>query len=178
MTRKPFHIIAIAAITLDGRIARHKNHFSDWTSKEDKKVFHKLLRGCDAVIVGRNTYTAAWKPLQKRKCIILTHHVKSIQKEGDHIFLRPTKRRLEQIISEMKWKRIALLGGSGAYTYFLKQRLIDEFIITLEPLLFGAGISLIQESIPFRTSPRFHLLSLKKLNTQGSLLLRYRVKNS
>ena len=37
---------AYAAVTLDGKIAKHTRHFSDWTSKEDKKLeFVHTLNG-------------------------------------------------------------------------------------------------------------------------------------
>jgi riboflavin biosynthesis pyrimidine reductase len=57
--------IAIAAITLDGKIAKHSKHFSSWTSKEDKQFLHAILDACDVIIVGNSTYQMAKKPFTK-----------------------------------------------------------------------------------------------------------------
>src|SRR3989344_3938064 len=67
--------IAVAAVTIDGKIALHSKHFTNWTSKEDKTFLHKILDKCDVIIVGHNTYDIARKPLSKRNCIVLTSKV-------------------------------------------------------------------------------------------------------
>ena len=48
--------IVIAAVTIDGKIAKGPNHMSNWTSKEDKVFMRALLAKSDVVIVGNNTY--------------------------------------------------------------------------------------------------------------------------
>ena len=42
---KPLYT-AVAAITLDGKIARNSKHHSSWTSREDKVFLHKILDKC------------------------------------------------------------------------------------------------------------------------------------
>ena len=64
--------IAIAAVTLDGKIAKNKDHVSDWTSPEDKVFMRALLDKSDVIIVGNNTYKTAIAPLSKRNCIVLS----------------------------------------------------------------------------------------------------------
>jgi dihydrofolate reductase len=71
--------IAVAAVTIDGKIARHPAHFSNWTSKEDKSFLHEFLDACDCIIVGRKTYELAKEPLSKRRCVVLTRRVKGIE---------------------------------------------------------------------------------------------------
>src|SRR3989338_2902841 len=70
--------IAIAATTLDGKIALERDHFSDWTSPEDKAFMRKLLDEADVIVVGNNTYKTAEKPLSRRNCIVLTSSIAAV----------------------------------------------------------------------------------------------------
>ena len=58
--------IAIAAVTIDGKIALDAHSGSAWTSREDKDFLHDMLDTSDVVVVGNNTYKAAIEPLSKR----------------------------------------------------------------------------------------------------------------
>ena len=174
--------IAIAAMTLDGKIARHKNHMSNWTSKEDKVFMHALLDKCDAIIVGNNTYKTAIKPLSKRNCIVLTHSKvlppmgegvpRSGTDEGFLTYINPQKSDIKKLIRVLNYKTIAILGGAQTYSYCLKNNLLDGLYLTIEPLVFGKGINLIADDI--QLDKKFKLIFSKKLNKQGSLLLYYK----
>ena len=56
----PEEIILIAAVTVDGFIARHNNEITNWT--KDLKLFKKQTLG-HTVIVGSNTYDTLSKDL-------------------------------------------------------------------------------------------------------------------
>lgn len=182
--------IAIAAITLDGRIAATSRHPSDWTSIEDKKFLHQMLNGCDVILVGNNTYKTAKGPLSKRNCIVFTSAVPSspgkermpegqersnryiYQKSKNLLYINPAKTDIKKFIEQKNYKKIAILGGAQIYSYCLENNLLDELYLTIEPLVFGKGISLF-ESKKFITYS-FKLSSFKKLNPQGTLLLHYK----
>ena len=165
---------AYAAVTLDGKIAKHTRHFSDWTSKEDKNLFQKNLAKADLVIAGMNTYKTAKKPLSKRNCIVLTRSVKKTKQEKPNIlFCNPKGRHPKEIIKENGYKNIAIIGGSEIYSFVLKERMMDELCLTIEPVIFGEGIPLFSEEVRRRA---FELKSVKKLNARGTLYLVYRVK--
>jgi dihydrofolate reductase len=164
--------IAIAAVTIDGKIALHSKHFTNWTSKEDKVFLHEILDTCDLVLVGRNTYEIARKPLSKRNCIVLTTKIDKIKQVNERLlFCNPKRVDLEKLVRERAYKKIAVLGGSQAYTYCLEKKLLDEIFLTIEPLVFGLGLNLFQTN-RFRLK-KFKLRSVKRLNPQGSLLLHY-----
>src|ERR1035437_1290773 len=109
---KPTYI-AIAAITLDGKIAKGPNHMSDWTSKEDKVFMRALLDKCDVIIVGNNTYKTAIAPLSKRNCIVLTHSKvlppmgegvpQSGTDEGFLTYINPQKSDIKKLIRDCKY---------------------------------------------------------------------------
>lgn len=164
--------IALAAITLDGKIARHENHMSDWTSKEDKKVLHKELDKGDVIIVGNNTYTTARKQLSKRNCIVLTRSVRKPRKANNRLlYCNPKNTDLKELIQTLGYKRVCILGGAETYNFCLKKNILDELYLTIEPLVFGEGISVFSEK---QKRGEFTLVSVKRLNKRGSILLRYR----
>lgn len=174
---------AFAAITLDGKIARKKNELSfNWTSKEDQKIFQAQLKKFDAVVVGRHTFQTAKARLLKRNTIVLTSLVKTAEETYPHVWMVNYKKvNLKKFIGSLKFNNIAILGGGKVYGYCLQNKLLDELYLTIEPIVFGKGINFFASFSPsplqkgraregFKT---FKLLSIKKLNKQGSILLRY-----
>ena len=109
--------IAIAAITIDGRIAKNSHHFSNWTSVEDKNFLHAILDICDVVLVGNSTYK--WpKPLSKRNCIVLTRSLENKDKRG-LTYLDPNKHPASTY--KNMGIKIAILGGTQIYSYCLEK---------------------------------------------------------
>ncbi|OGG49206.1 hypothetical protein A3C18_02195 [Candidatus Kaiserbacteria bacterium RIFCSPHIGHO2_02_FULL_54_11b] len=162
--------VAIAATTIDGKIALDQGHFSDWTSKEDKDFLHEMLDKSDVVVVGNNTYKTAIEPLSKRNCIVFTASVATSERKNDLlIYCNPASSDCLPLME--KYERVAILGGTQTYTYFLENDLLDEIYLTIEPIVFGRGLNLFETKEPFET--RFKLESTKQLNETGSLLLHY-----
>jgi len=117
MSRSKF--IALAAMTLDGRIARKAGEFTNWTSAEDKAQLHRELDSADAIVVGRTTYTTAREALSKRRCIIFTRSTIVCKEENDLVtYLNPAVVGVEQFCKEKNYSRVAVLGGTETYTYF------------------------------------------------------------
>lgn len=163
--------IAIAACTIDGKIALDANHFSDWTSPEDKDLLHEFLDKADVIVVGNNTYKTAIEPLSKRNCIVLTSSVATTERKSDKLLLwNPATVPYASVLQNTAI--VAVLGGTQTYTYFLEQGLLDEIYLTIEPLIFGRGLDLFESSKDLTT--HFKLISTKQLNESGSLLLHYK----
>ena len=168
MNKKPIYL-GIAATTLDGRIALNSHHFSNWTSKEDKEFLHAILDTCDLILVGNSTYKMAKKPLSKRNCLVFTHSLSNKTSLSNLVYINPAKQSVKKYIEKMKYKRVGILGGAQIYSYCLANKLLNELYLTIEPISFGVGISLFET----KKQTRWQLKSVKKLNRQGSLLLRY-----
>lgn len=166
--KKP-NYLAIAATTIDGRIAKNSHHFSNWTSKEDKDFLHAILDTCDVILVGRSTYDMAKKPLSKRNCIVLTRQTENKKNKPGLTYLDPARQSLTDLIKKLGYKKIGILGGEQIYSYCLEKNLLTELFLTIEPVSFGFGLSL------FKTKKlaRWKLKSIKKLNKKGSILLHY-----
>ena len=161
-------IILIAAVTADGFIARDSNQLADWTSKEDKQVFVGLTKQAGVMIMGRNTYETIGRALPGRKTIVYT------SKPLDNAEVQVTQAEPSELISQLAkegFEEVAICGGQQIYDLFLSKGLVDEIYLTIEPKIFGSGISLALSS----NDLDLHLLESDKLN-DDTLLLRYEVK--
>ena len=168
------HYFALAAMTIDGYIARYPGHDSNWTSEEDTRHLHEMEDKADVLLLARTSYEIAKKRLAKRKCIVLTSKVNGLEEKGNALYVNPEKTDLGKIVREKGYKKVCVLGGRGAYNYALKKGLLDEIYLTVEPIVFGEGIGMFSEKTETK---RFSLVSVKKLNNKGSLLLRYKKKS-
>lgn len=164
--------IALAAATIDGKIAKNPQHFSNWTSPEDKIFLRRELDRSDLIIVGRNTYETARKPLSRRNCIVLTTQVKKVSVEKPNlVLLNPKTANLKTFIKNLGYQTVAVLGGARTYSYCAGRGMLDELYLTIEPISFGGGISLFADIKP--KQKKWQLVSTKKLNQRGTLLLHY-----
>lgn len=165
---------AVAAVSIDGRIAAYQGQNTAWTSKEDKRFLHKFLDQSDVVLVGRTTYEIARKPLSRRNCIVLTSRVKnSIRKNPRLLFCNPGCIDLFSLVQRQGYKKVAVLGGQKVYSFCLQQNLLNELYLTIEPVVFAHGLNLFE--IKGSKITKFKLINFKKLNSKGSLLLHYKI---
>jgi dihydrofolate reductase len=165
------NISAIAAITIDGKIARHAGHFTDWTSPEDKTFLRSLLDKSDVVVIGNNTYKTAEGPLSKRNCIVFSRAVFDMERRRDNLayYNADGPSPIETILEP--YRTVALLGGTQVYSYFLERNLVDDLYLTIEPVVFGNGLAIFECKNEAMAS--FRLASVKELNQKGTVLLHY-----
>ena len=163
---------AIAAVTIDGKIALDPSHFSDWTSKEDKDFLHETLAAVDVIVVGNNTYKTAVGPLSKRNCIVFTASVSTSEHKSETLtYCNPVSSDCVPLLE--KYETVAVLGGTKTYTWFLENDLLDELYLTIEPIVFVRGLNLFESSKDI--SAQLKLESTKQLNEKGTLLLHYEI---
>ena len=165
------NISAIVAATIDGKIARHAGHFTDWTSPEDKTFLRSLLDQSDVVVIGNSTYKTAEGPLSKRNCIVFTRSVHDTERRRDDLlyYNADGPSPIETVIEP--YRAVALLGGTQVYSYFLDRNLIDDLYLTIEPVVFGSGLDIFE--CENKAMARFHLAAVKELNQRGTVLLHY-----
>ncbi len=163
--------VAYVASSIDGRISFAARKQPDWTSKEDWKFFQASIAKADAVIVGRNTYLAVKERLDRRRTFVLTSRVRKASDKGSVTFVNPKKVSLKDLFKP--FRTVATLGGAGVYQLMLDQGLMDELFVTVEPLIFGRGTPMFDGG---KKTSKLKLLSIRKLNKRGTLLLRYRSK--
>jgi len=161
-------VTLIMASSLDGKIAKNKDHFANWTSKEDKQVFIQTSKDFGMIMMGYNTFKTFPKPLKDRLNVVFSENAEE-NIEGVKWVKGEPEKVLEEL-EKMGFKKALLGGGTGLNTLFLQKKLINEIILTVEPKIFGSGLSLFNDDFDIN----LELLELKKIN-DNSYLVRYKV---
>ncbi len=166
------HMIPVTmmmAITVDGKIAKDKTQFANWTSKEDKKLFVEISKAHGVIMMGENTFKTFPSPLPNRLNVVFSHQENPPEIEGVKWVSGEPIKVLEEL-EEMGYKSALLGGGAFLNSLFLEKKLINEIILTVEPKIFGEGLSLFNKDL----DADLKLLEFKKLN-DNTLMLRYQV---
>lgn len=173
--RKVFLYIAMS---LDGFIARTDDDIS-WLSIADKDGedygYAAFTAGIDTYIVGRKTYdivmklTGSFPQAEQFDCYILTHTPRDT--EGKAKFYTGDPVAFIRELQTKPGKHIYCDGGAEIVQLFLQNKLVDEMIITILPILLGDGKRLFKGNFPEQ--------SLKQTDTRtfdnGVVQLRYEV---
>ncbi len=174
MRKLKYHV----ASTLDGFIA-HTDHTVDGFVPEGEHVtdyLESLKNDYDIVLMGRRTYEFGFQfgvtnPYPWMKQYVIS---RSMDKSPD-ANVELVSENVFDLVRELKrgaGKDIYLCGGADLAAKFLAEDLIDEIILKLNPVLFGAGIPLFSGA-----NKRTYLeLIGSKVYGNGVVLLNYRVK--
>ncbi len=163
----------IVAETADGKIARHSNHEANWTSRTDKKHFIEMTKKSGVMIMGLNTFKTFPSPLKDRLHIVYSDE-ENAEKNNIPGVVEYTKDNPEILIKKLEdrgFKEVAICGGSTIYTMFMKSGLVKNIYITIEPKLFGEGMSIFNQSLDVNMK----LIGAKVVNEDGVILVEYEI---
>ena len=121
----PSEIILIAAVTVDGFIARHSNEIITWT--KDLPLFKKQTMGYP-IIMGSNTKNTIAHELKGREVIVV--------KRSDNP---------RDVLKNISSKKCFIVGGGKTYSRFYP--FLTDIYITPHPHLFCEGIPLFSDKI-------------------------------
>ncbi len=145
-------VILFIASSLDGYIARTSGAV-DWLFTDQDYGYADFLAGVDTILMGRRTYEQVLSfgeyPYKGIQCFVFsrTHggerdeHVTFIS-DNIESFVKGLKSGTEENI----W----LVGGSDVIQSFMSHDLIDEFIISVHPIILSDGIPLFRAPLPMR----------------------------
>lgn len=168
--------ILIFVSTLDGKVTRWgDDKIRSWSSHEDQSYFDSIWNATRVIIMGSGTYKPdPVKPNPKHLFIVLTRHpseYKDSHKQGLLEFTDESPENLLKCFGDSD-ENILIVGGSQIATLFLKEQLIDQLWLTIEPKIFGSGASIVSEE---RFDIDLKLLSSEQINEQGTLINKYNV---
>jgi len=169
--------ILIAAITLNGKIAKNKNHNVTWTSKKDKIFFRSQCKKAGVVVFGSRTYKTIGRPMPGCLNIVMTREPKKYQNKAKKQILKFTNDSPKTILDKLAqqgYNKVIIGGGQGIYSLFLKKGLVNEIYLTIAPKIFGKGIGIFEETVLPKTNLK--LIQTKKLGP-SEILLKYKTKN-
>lgn len=171
--------ILVMVMSVDGKTTQWFNPLIyKWTSKEDQNYFFSLIKHCKVIVMGRKTFIAVKSRINlspQRLRIVVTKNPKSyekLSKTGQLEFTDDAPTNIITGLQKQGYDKILLAGGEEINGLFLKEKCVNEIWITVEPFLFGNGNGLVGNN-NFKIN--LQLLSIKKLNKKGTLLLKYLV---
>ena len=122
----PNEVILIAAVTVDGFIARHNREVTTWS--KDLHLFKEQTLG-HPVVMGSNTYDTLAAELEGREKIV-------VHRTDDP----------ESILADIESDRCFIIGGGKTYARFAPY--LTHLYITPHPIVFGNGVPLFDGDIP------------------------------
>jgi len=166
--------ILYMGMTPNGYIAKEDGD-SEWASEEDLRGFFENSRKAGNIIMGKNTYVEALKqgyfPFPEALNVVMSHD-EIENKWGDNVTITSaTPKEVLNMLNSKGFKTAFLAGGGAINASFMKDELVNEIYLDVEPLIFGKGIQVIA---PADFECELELLGVKNLN-KDTVQLHYRV---
>lgn len=169
-------VILYIATSLDGCIAR-KDDSIDWLPaiSDEDYGFDPFFAGIDTVIMGYKTYEVSnnlgdW-PYPGKEAFVFSRNDRVLMHGAQLIHKDPAA-----FVAELKkqpGKDIWLVGGGSIFSQLHNAGLVDEYVITLIPVLLGNAISLFPD---LQREEHLELNSCKAFGN-GSVMLQLRRKS-
>jgi dihydrofolate reductase len=169
--------ILVFVSTLDGKVTKWNDPFvGKWTSKSDQEYFSKIWKGSELIITGSSTFDADPKSHHTSHLILVMTHrpadYKRFEVLGRLEFSDESPIQLYKRFEKEGYERMTVVGGPHIATSFLKEQLIDELWLTIEPKIFGTGSNF---AVDEELDISLKLLSCEKVNEQGTLITKYAI---
>jgi dihydrofolate reductase len=174
-------VTLVMVASLDGRTTQGgRPGTNPWASPEDQEVFLAQKAVHDCIVMGSATYEAARaiiQPSADKPRIILTRTPERFagERQPGLVFSAYTPQEVVRQIRRDGRKSVLLVGGAQTNARFLDNGLVDELVVVIEPLLFGAGAPLVRR---LGQTIQLRLVDCERLNSQGTLLARYVITNN
>lgn len=172
--QRPQFVLYIAT-SLDGYIARENGEI-DWLpspeSAEDSGSYDRFYESIDALVMGSTTYEQVlgfgdWVYAGK-PAYVLTHRPLSADRPDIHL-IQTDLEALVEVLENRGHRRVWIVGGGKLAAAFMERNWIDEYIITLIPIVLGSGIPLYQSTAELSLN-----LVTARPNAAGMVELHYR----
>lgn len=169
--------ILIFVSTLDGKVTKWgSSNIKLWSSHQDQDYYKNILTESKLVVMGSNTFNAdTFKPSPNHLVMVMTRHpgkYKNKEVPGQVEFTDESPVALTERFKNKGYQQMAVIGGAHVATSFLKEQLIDELWLTLEPKIFGDGGSFVTDE---KLDINLNLIHCEKVNEQGTLITKYAV---
>lgn len=168
------------AMSLDGYIAQPNNDLSFLKVVEkagEDYGYRMFTETIDTIIVGRKTYDWVYNEVGpghydngRNKVYVITRTERP--PSGNAEFYTGDLAELVKKLKSENGKKLYCDGGAEIITELLKHHLIDDFIVSIIPVMVGDGIRLFKNGIPQQD---LELVEFKRYDT-GLVQLHYKPK--
>lgn len=184
---KQRRIILDLAITLDGFI-EGKNGEVDWCVMDPDMGFTQFLNEIDTILYGRKSYDLwgqyipkeedseeekeIWKLVHSKEKYVFSR----TQKNTDNQAIFINENILEEVnkLKNQPGKDIWLYGGSSLITTFINSGLVDEFRLSVHPVVLGEGKPLF---VDIKQRMNLNLVHIRKFSSGVVQLIYHWNKN-
>jgi len=169
--------ILIFVSSLDGKITRWgEPNVRLWSSHQDQDYYKKVWNESRLIVMGSATFNAdTFNPSPDHLIIVMTGHpdrYKNAMVPGQIEFTNETPVELVTRFINKGHQQMLVVGGPHVATSFLKEQLIDELWLTIEPRIFGTGQNFATDA---KLDIDTRLIQIEKVNDQGTLITKYAV---
>ena len=169
-------VVVYIACSLDGYIAKPNDDLSFLSIVQQEGEdygYNDFIKNVDTVIVGRKTYDWVMRqvpafPHADKENYIITRTPRPAV--GKSTFYTGDVNALIHQLKNKEGKDIFVDGGAEVIHTLLKDHLVDEFYISIIPILLGEGVRLFKEGFP---EQQLQLVDVKHFK-KGLVQLRYR----
>ena len=164
-------VILYMATTVNGYIAR-ENDETPW-SDAVWDSYYKIAKQFKAIILGRRTYEIM-KEVNEFEKIGNPFTVVVSREDFAHnsnFSITKSPKEALKILEDKHFDKILVGGGGTLNSSFMKENLIDEIILDVEPLVFGKGIKLFSDN---NFDAKLELIEIKSLS-KNTIQLHYKV---
>ncbi|SJZ89462.1 dihydrofolate reductase family protein [Anaerorhabdus furcosa] len=144
-------VILFIATSLDGYIADEKGSV-DWLIQQDPEIeentqYLNFINDIDTIIMGYTTYHQVVTELSPQNWLYekMMTYVYTHKKLKSKYNIQFTNQDLKELITDLKNKEgkdIWVCGGANLINQLIELNLIDQYYITMIPILLGKGIRL------------------------------------
>jgi dihydrofolate reductase len=146
-------VILFIATSLDGLIAGPAGEI-DWLFSDQDYGYTEFFAGIDTVVMGRLTYEVSLSfgdyPYKGTQGFVFSR-TRGGETDENVTFVGSDPGPFIQNLQKSPGKGIWLVGGSEIIHSCMIQGVIDEFVISVHPIVLGKGIPLFRNPFPTRS---------------------------
>lgn len=151
INNKSRRIVLDLAVSLDGFI-EGVNGETDWCIMDEDMDFNKFLCSIDAILYGRKSYELwgkyipgqessdmekeMWRLVHSKKKYVFS---KTLTKLDNAMVINDNIAEEVNKLKKESGKDIWLYGGASLITTFMNMGLVDEYRLSIHPIILGAG---------------------------------------
>lgn len=166
------------ATTINGLIAKENDDVS-WVSETEWEGFSGMIKKTGNMIIGRRTYEMMLKNdefnksnLNKIKTVVLANDASLKIHNPQFIFIAKSPKEALNILLKQGFEAIMVCGGGELNGSFMKENLVDEIFLDIEPAAFSKGTKLFGDKADFEA--KLEVIGVKNISP-NEIQLHYKV---
>lgn len=139
-------VVLNLAVSLDGFI-EDANGMYDWCFTDQDYGMSEFMKNTDAIFIGRKSYQVLEKEganfFGNKKFYLFSNSVTKPSLKNTEVINGNWVEKVKQLKSA-QGRNIWMFGGANLIASFMKEKLIDELMLSVHPVLLGGGKPLFQ----------------------------------